>query len=314
MEQQRALNALEPFIALSKSATSPRAASDLITQATSAPGTYCFAELLQTPNIQSLRDNREHASHLRLLELFAWGTYGDYLASKKDLPPLNPAQTTKLRLLSLLTLIPSPLTTNSTTTTKTTTSTNQNLTYAHLQRSLDLPTPSALESLVTTALTSSLLTGHIDPLHQRLSITSVAPLRDLPPHSVPTISRTLSEWQGRCDSMLSELNARVAHVREEARVRKERERRRNRAFEKEMGKVEEEAVVALGKGDRSYGSAMDLSMQRGKRAAPGLGTGDQGGEGVVEDVMDLDEGAGGQRGGKQGRGSKKVMSVGARAR
>jgi hypothetical protein len=78
MEQTKALNALEPFLALSKTATSPRAASDLVTQATSAPNTFVFAELLHTPNIQKLRDSQEYAPSLALLEIFAWGTWEDY--------------------------------------------------------------------------------------------------------------------------------------------------------------------------------------------------------------------------------------------
>ena len=78
MEQQRALNALEPYLALSKSATSPRAAADLVTQATAAPNTYVFAELLQTPNIQALSQSQEYAPHLRLLEIFSWGTLHAY--------------------------------------------------------------------------------------------------------------------------------------------------------------------------------------------------------------------------------------------
>jgi COP9 signalosome complex subunit 7 len=78
MESTRALNALEPFLALSKSANSPRAAADLVTQATSAPNTYVFAELLQTPNIQNLRKSDEYASYLTLLEIFSWGTWQDY--------------------------------------------------------------------------------------------------------------------------------------------------------------------------------------------------------------------------------------------
>ncbi len=77
--QQKALNALESYVLLAKSATSPRAAIDLITQATSAPNTYVFAELLQTPNIQALRTaSPEQSSYLTLLELFAWGTWADY--------------------------------------------------------------------------------------------------------------------------------------------------------------------------------------------------------------------------------------------
>jgi COP9 signalosome complex subunit 7 len=78
MEQLRAVNALEPFVLLSKSATSPRAAADLIKQATSSPHTYVFAELLQTPNIQALQRSSEYSSHLKLLEIFAWGTWEDY--------------------------------------------------------------------------------------------------------------------------------------------------------------------------------------------------------------------------------------------
>lgn len=77
--QQKALNALEPYILLSKSATSSRAAVDLIKQATSASNTFVFAELLQTPNIQALRTaSEEHACYLTLLEIFSWGTWKDY--------------------------------------------------------------------------------------------------------------------------------------------------------------------------------------------------------------------------------------------
>lgn len=78
MEQQRAINALEPFLALSKTATSPRAAADLVTKATSAPNTYVFAELLHTPSIAALRESEEFASYYKLLEIFAWGTWSDY--------------------------------------------------------------------------------------------------------------------------------------------------------------------------------------------------------------------------------------------
>lgn len=93
--QQKALNALESYILLSKSATSPRAAVDLITQAISAPNTYVFAELLQTPNIQALRSAApENARYLTLLEIFAWGSWSDYQGSS-----LSPLQSFPLNLL-----------------------------------------------------------------------------------------------------------------------------------------------------------------------------------------------------------------------
>lgn len=79
----RALEALQPFIhlALSNSATSPRFVANLITNATSSPHTYVFAELLETPTIQSLRSPgtpAEYQGYLKLLEIFAWGTWQEY--------------------------------------------------------------------------------------------------------------------------------------------------------------------------------------------------------------------------------------------
>ena len=77
--QQRALNALEPYIILAKSANASQAAAQVVAQATSAPHTFVFAELLQTPNIHALRDaSSEQASYHSLLQIFAWGTWSDY--------------------------------------------------------------------------------------------------------------------------------------------------------------------------------------------------------------------------------------------
>lgn len=79
----RALEALQPFVALatSNSATSPRFVASIVTNATSAPQTYVFAELLETPTIQALAapdTPAEYQGYLKLLEVFAWGTWQDY--------------------------------------------------------------------------------------------------------------------------------------------------------------------------------------------------------------------------------------------
>ena len=77
--QQRALNALEPFILLAKSATSPQAATQVVVQATSTPNIYVFSELLQSPNIQALsKGSADQKSYLALLHIFSWGTWQDY--------------------------------------------------------------------------------------------------------------------------------------------------------------------------------------------------------------------------------------------
>lgn len=85
----RALEALQPFVHLanSNSATSPRFVANIITNAISSPQTYVFAELLETPTVQSLRSPdtpAECQGYLKLLEIFAWGTWQEYQGTSKQ--------------------------------------------------------------------------------------------------------------------------------------------------------------------------------------------------------------------------------------
>ncbi|KAI8933764.1 hypothetical protein NX059_009476 [Plenodomus lindquistii] len=259
MEQTKALNALEPFLALSKSATSPRAASDLVMQATSAPNTYVFAELLQTPNIQNLRSSEEYASYLTLLEIFAWGTWEDY-KTQSNLPKLSAQQHQKLLLLSLLPLSHS----------------HKTLTYKHLLTALDLPTTRALEELITTAIYSGLITATLDPAHSLVSVTSISPLRDLAPGSLPALQTTLQSWSQRCDSALADLEAQVEKVKKEAVDREKVRRKKERAVEAAL-----QAEGEKGNGKRAIvggDDAMDIDddntggrVTRGTKRVPGGG-------------------------------------------
>lgn len=81
--QSRALEALQPFILLTTSSTasSPRYIANIITNATSSPNTFVFAELLETQAVQSLRSPKtpeEYQGYFKLLEIFAWGTWQEY--------------------------------------------------------------------------------------------------------------------------------------------------------------------------------------------------------------------------------------------
>jgi COP9 signalosome complex subunit 7 len=89
MDQSRAINSLAPFLALAKSANSPRAAADLVAQATAAPSTYIFAELLEQPNVKALANAEKYNGHLKLLEIFAWGTWEDYKGMQRVIASLG---------------------------------------------------------------------------------------------------------------------------------------------------------------------------------------------------------------------------------
>ena len=229
----KALAALQPFVHLATTTKSPshRFLADLITRATSAAGTYVFTELLQLEPIQSLRTadvSTEYSAYLTLLEIFSWGTYEEYKstvplsnhsksprltkAGTPDLPDLNEAQTLKLRQLSLLS-IASPFLPSNTA--------DNALTYPSLMAALGLSDVASLESLITTCIYSNLLTARLSPTSSppTVHITSVAPLRDLRPQSLPALLQILSTWSSRCDSVVTDLESTIAHIKTNAVTR-----------------------------------------------------------------------------------------------
>jgi COP9 signalosome complex subunit 7 len=274
MDQSRALNALAPFLALAKSANSPRAASDLITQATSSPNTYVFAELLQQPNIRKLASDEQYGSHFTLLETFAYGTWESYKTASSSLPTLSDVQRRKLRLLSLLTIAAE----------KPSASTVTNLSYSSLCKRLDLEYTRDLEQLVTTAIYENLLTATLNPAAQTVVITSVAPLRDLAPGSVGQLLGELSAWSGRCDSVLADLQAEISRIEAEAMKRAAREQRK-----------EKQIKAANETGEKSSGAAGGTrsGKQLGSFKAEAQESADD------DDAMELDSSSG-QNGRKKG--------------
>ncbi|KKK21500.1 hypothetical protein P175DRAFT_0511817 [Aspergillus ochraceoroseus IBT 24754] len=246
----RAMDALQPFIHLanSSSATSPRFAANIITNATASPQTYVFAELLERPTIQALRSPdtpAEFHGYLTLLEIFAWGTWQDYQRTP-NLPPLNDDQARKLRLLSLLSL----------------SATTKPLTYDALMGALSISAPADLESLVTAAIYSSLITARLSPATAppTVNVTSVAPLRDVKPQSLPTMISTLTQWEARCGAVISDIEAEIAKIRADSAQRRAEESARAALIEKTLaswnseGSGGEAGAGLDGSGGRATGS------------------------------------------------------------
>ncbi|KAJ9664162.1 hypothetical protein H2198_000380 [Neophaeococcomyces mojaviensis] len=293
--QQKALVALQPFIieATSTKNPSPRFLADLITRATTAPGTYIFTELLQLPQIQSLRAaDPEHLSVLTLLELFSWGTYSEYI-STSNLPALSESQALKLRQLSLLTLAspflpldparPDPLT------------------YPSLVSSLDLSSHQQLESLVTSTIYAGLITARLSPTSTppRVQITSVAPLRDVRPVSLPAISQILNTWQSRCTTTISSLEAQIIQVRSQAAHRTALQRKRQEVIDTAVVQGENDASKAVRGRDRR-GNKRDLDERM-----EGEDDEDVSSDEVKMDVDESGDYAGAAGRGGLGRGAKR---------
>ena len=139
------------------------------------------------------------------MEIFSYGTYATYqtTASRAGLPTLNEQQSLKLRQLSLLTIAREPA----------------HLSYATLQAQLGLSDARTLEDLVISAIYAGLLDAQLDPHNQVVRVSSVSPLRDLAPGSVPGLLSNLEAWSSRCTSTLEDLEAQIAAIKAEAAQR-----------------------------------------------------------------------------------------------
>ncbi|KAJ6021212.1 hypothetical protein N7540_006716 [Penicillium herquei] len=298
----RAIEALQPFIHLAKSnsATSPRFVAQIITNATSHPNTYVFGELLETPTIQSLRAPdapTEYKGYLKLLEIFAWGTWQDYQGTP-NLPTLSAEQSNKLRLLTLITHATRP----------------KPLTYNSLQTALGLPNAGDLEALVTTAIYSGLLQARLSPttIPPSVNVTCVAPLRDVQPTSLPNMVAQLTEWEARCGQVARELEAEIQAIKLNAQKRAAREAEHERTLKARLEEYAETKSKSKGGGSRS-GDARSGRGNKGKAAAMGYkreAEDIEGDDGFFDagDGMDIDEGAGaGRSTGGTGNRTKRVL-------
>lgn len=194
-------------------ATPPTVAA-IIADATAHPHLYTYAALLALPSVQAL-GTTAHASSLALLRIFAFGTYVDVLdrgggsdgngdgsgggsGPRPPLPPLNPAQTLKLRRLTLMSLARGV----------------SRLPYATIATSLDLPSTRAVEDLVIGAIYEGLLSGgRLDP---RAGVVNVVGCRgrDLTHADVAALGRGVAAWRNRAGGVLGVLGGELDRARE----------------------------------------------------------------------------------------------------
>lgn len=173
---------------------------------------------------------------------------------------------------------------------------------------LSISTPSELESLVTTAIYSSLITARLSPATNppTINVTFVAPLRDVKPQSLPTMISVFTEWELRCADVISGIEAEIAKIYADAKKRREREYARALLLEKAMSEprgrrksqAKDSGGVKLGSsfGGGSGSNKREFSDDEGYHGDEGLGE-------LASSRMDIDEGAGASRAGTSGGGS-----------
>uniref|UniRef100_A0A8C8YJQ2 COP9 signalosome subunit 7B n=1 Tax=Prolemur simus TaxID=1328070 RepID=A0A8C8YJQ2_PROSS len=182
-EQKPSSNLLEQFILLAKG-TSGSALTALISQVLEAPGVYVFGELLELTNVQELAEGA-NAAYLQLLNLFAYGTYPDYIANKESLPELSTAQQNKLKHLTIVSLA----------------SRMKCIPYSVLLKDLEMRNLRELEDLIIEAVYTDIIQGKLDQRNQLLEVDFCIG-RDIRKKDINNIVKTLHEWCDGCEAVL----------------------------------------------------------------------------------------------------------------
>jgi len=180
---------IEAFILLAKNARGA-AASQLVSQATEAPGMYVFGELAEVPGIKQLE--QDSPKDWNLLQLFSFGTFQDYISNKSELPELNEKQILKLRHLTMASLA----------------SETKHVKYTTLQEQLQIENLRELEDLIIEAIYSGIIKAKLDQIENQLEIEYVMG-RDIKAGALDSMIDILTDWCSNCEDALSSLETQI---------------------------------------------------------------------------------------------------------
>jgi COP9 signalosome complex subunit 7 len=191
---------------------------------------------------------------------------------------------------------------------------------------LSISAPAELESLVTKAIYSSLITARLSPASDPpfVNVTSVAPLRDIKPQSLPTMISLLTQWESRCGDVISDIEAEIAKIKSNAAKRRAKEQARAALLEKALASADGSAQDAAegGPGSRKLGGAQRFGHGGGNKREFNAddyddeddGYWDNGNDGGIDlhaagSRMDVDESAGSSRFGLSGAGARHAKRI-----
>lgn len=191
---------------------------------------------------------------------------------------------------------------------------------------LSISAPAELESLVTKAIYSSLITARLSSASNPpfVNVTSVAPLRDIKPQSLPMMISLLTQWESRCGDVISDIEAEIAKVKTNAAKRRAKEQARAALLEKALASADGSAkdVTGGGSGSRRHGGSQRFGQGGGNKREFNAddyddeddGYWDNGNDGGIDlhaagSRMDIDESTGSSRFGLGGAGARHAKRI-----
>lgn len=237
---------LEQFVLLAKGAKG-FACAELIKQVLEAPGVHVFGELLEMPNIKEL-ENGPYAAHFKTLNLFAYGTYKDYLENKSEYLELTPTQCKKLQHLTIATLATQ----------------EKCIPYSVLLKELDIKNVRDLEDLIIEAIYADIIHGKLDQECKRVEV-DVALGRDARLEDAGAIADVLADWCNACEAVLNSVDRHI----QRANHHKQRAIRHQQAIEQEIVYIKKTLKTQAESEDSATGGGTETHSAPKKNSGKG---------------------------------------------
>jgi COP9 signalosome complex subunit 7 len=164
----------------------------LIKECLEHPNIFVYGELMDLPNVQGLADNPETEPWVRLLQVFAFGTYQDYRLNKSTLPELTPLMEHKLRSLSIITIGEK----------------NKRIAYTTLLKELEMESLREVEDLLIDVIYTKAIEGKMDQKNSWIEVESTI-ARDIKKDQLDSIATILTAWCENCDDVLSNIEQEI---------------------------------------------------------------------------------------------------------
>mgnify|MGYP006079113557 FL=1 len=208
----------------------------LIEKVLSNPKLFVFGELLSVPSVTALKDvdagNSDSAAFLKSynsLELFAYGTFQDYMKNPDDYIVLNPASISKLKQLSIISCA----------------ETNKVISYALLQKELNIDSVRALEDLIIETMYSGLITGKLNQEDSILRVQSFIG-RDVRKSEIAGLIAQLEQFKQACAEQIVEAESSTAIIQKQREVDAKRQQSIEKAITKNKAAIRDSSKKISG--------------------------------------------------------------------
>jgi len=181
------------------------------------------------------------------MEIFAYGTYSDYVSQRESLPEMTPPMDRKLKMLTLASLAAG----------------RRQLAYDDLQRQLSLPDVRQLEDLIIEAQGMGVIKGKLDQ-RRGFFLVDFFMARDIRGEEISQVAEALESWCASCDAVLDGLERQASA----ANAEKARHVAHRQEIERKVAEIKSQLKQATEAGGEDPDSRMDLGQQQGAHHQP----------------------------------------------